>query len=192
MSRASRCAAGKRRDRAAEPARTSTDLLLRASRVFEGLLTSITIRMEDAGGLKRWMYRTFIGVAKRHGEAILEGRPVPLSGRLAYALGRFFLYAPLKNALGFSRIRVAYTPARRSGRTSSPSSAPRHQPEAALRPDRSLPVCDRAEGWRRARRHVGPAAPRVDIRLSDAGEVLFARPACSRATISTPRRRRRR
>ena len=78
-------------------------------RIFEALLTSVTIRMEDAGWLKRRLFDQFIGVARRHGEAILEGRPVPLSGRLAYALGNLLIYGPLKNVLGLSNIRVAYT-----------------------------------------------------------------------------------
>ena len=67
------------------------------------------IRMEDAGFLKRRMFHAFIGVARRHGEAILNGEPVPLHGRLLYALGRLLVYEPLKNVLGLSRVRVAYT-----------------------------------------------------------------------------------
>ena len=34
-------------------------------RVFEGLLTSVMIRMEDAGAVKRWMFRVCMDVAKR-------------------------------------------------------------------------------------------------------------------------------
>ncbi|MEA2773104.1 MAG: long-chain acyl-CoA synthetase [Acetobacteraceae bacterium] len=78
-------------------------------RVFEALLTDITVRMEDAGALKRWMYRTFIDVARRHGEAIQDGGEVKLLARALYALGERLVYAPLKNMLGFSRVRVAYT-----------------------------------------------------------------------------------
>jgi len=78
-------------------------------RVFEALLTRVMIRMEDAGALKRLMFRHFMGVAKRWGEAIANRRPAPLSARLQYALGRLLIYEPLKNTLGFTRIRVAYT-----------------------------------------------------------------------------------
>ena len=45
-------------------------------RVFEALLTQVSVRMEDAGALKRWLYRYFMGVAKRVGTRILEGKPV--------------------------------------------------------------------------------------------------------------------
>src|SRR5208283_4070094 len=78
-------------------------------RVLETFLTDITVRMEDAGRLKRWMYRTFIEIARRYGEAILDGREVPFRARMLYALGERLVYGPLKNMLGFSRVRVAYT-----------------------------------------------------------------------------------
>jgi long-chain acyl-CoA synthetase len=78
--------------------------------------------MNDASRLKRWMFDRFIEIARKHGEAILERRPVPLSGRLAYALGEFFVYGPLKNVLGLSNIRVAYTAGEAIGPTSFPSS----------------------------------------------------------------------
>ena len=67
------------------------------------------IRMADAGFLKRRMFHAFIGVARRHGEAILNGERVPLHGRLLYALGQLLVYEPLKNVLGLSRVRIAYT-----------------------------------------------------------------------------------
>lgn len=78
-------------------------------RIFENLLTSVTIRMEDAGRLKQAMVRHFLSVARKHGEAILDGRPASLAGRAQYALGRLLVYGPLVNVLGLSRIRVAYT-----------------------------------------------------------------------------------
>ena len=78
-------------------------------RVFEGLLTSVTIRMEDAGALKRKMFEYFMGVAKKVGPARMDGLPVGLGDRLLYALGDLFVYGPLRNNLGLSRVKVAYT-----------------------------------------------------------------------------------
>jgi long-chain acyl-CoA synthetase len=78
-------------------------------RVLEALLTQVSIRMEDAGRLKRAMYRYFMALAQRVGGAILDGRPVPLASRLLYALGDLLVYGPLRNVLGMSRVRVAYT-----------------------------------------------------------------------------------
>ena len=78
-------------------------------RVFEGLLTSVMIRMEDAGLLKRKLFRFFMDVAKRVGPALMDGQPVGAGDRLLYALGQVMAYGPLRNNLGFSRVRVAYT-----------------------------------------------------------------------------------
>jgi long-chain acyl-CoA synthetase len=78
-------------------------------RVLEALLTQVAIRMEDAGRLKRAMYRYFMALAQRVGGAILEGKPVGLGERLRYWAGDLLVYGPLRNVLGMSRVRVAYT-----------------------------------------------------------------------------------
>jgi len=78
-------------------------------RVLEALLTQVSIRMEDAGRAKRAMYDYFMGVARRVGGAILEGGRVNGADRLRYALGDLLVYGPLRNTLGMSRVRVAYT-----------------------------------------------------------------------------------
>ena len=78
-------------------------------RVFEGLLTSVMIRMEDAGALKRKLFHAFMAVAQRVGPARMDGKPVSPKDRLLYALGNALVYGPLRNTLGFSRVRVAYT-----------------------------------------------------------------------------------
>ncbi len=78
-------------------------------RVFEGLLTSVMIRMEDAGALKRGMFHYFMDVARKYGPTKMDGKSIGLVGGLLYALGNFFVYGPLRNNLGMSRVRVAYT-----------------------------------------------------------------------------------
>ncbi len=91
-------------------------------RVFEGLLTSVTIRMEDAGRVKRWIYERGMAVARRVGPALTDARLVSGQGaqaaggqavsfidRLAYGLGNLFVYGPLRNSLGLNRVRLAYT-----------------------------------------------------------------------------------
>ena len=78
-------------------------------RVFETMLTNIMVRMEDAGPLKRRMFRYFLDVARRVGEPVLDGKPVGFGDRIRYALGNFLVYGPLRNRMGFSNLRVAYT-----------------------------------------------------------------------------------
>ncbi|HEV8095593.1 MAG TPA: AMP-binding protein, partial [Burkholderiales bacterium] len=78
-------------------------------RVLEALLTQVSIRMEDADPMSRFFYGYFMGVATRVGGAILDGKPVSVLDRLLYALGDLCTYGPLRNVLGMSRVRVAYT-----------------------------------------------------------------------------------
>jgi long-chain acyl-CoA synthetase len=78
-------------------------------RVFENLLTQVMIRMEDASRIKRWLFQRFMAVARRCGAEIMDGKPVPFADRIAYAIGNLAVYGPLRNILGMSRIRVAYT-----------------------------------------------------------------------------------
>jgi long-chain acyl-CoA synthetase len=78
-------------------------------RIFEGLLTSVMIRMEDAGAIKKWLFHHFMDVARRVGPQIMDGKSVSAGDKLQYALGNLFIYGPLRNTLGLSRVRVAYT-----------------------------------------------------------------------------------
>jgi long-chain acyl-CoA synthetase len=146
-------------------------------RVFEQMLTRVTIRMEDAGRVKRTLFGFFIGIARRYGERLLDHRPVPVFGRLLYAVGRVLIYAPLMNVLGLSRVRVAYT----AGEAIGPELFSFYrslgfnlkqlygQTEAFLyvtaQPDRQI-FSDT----------VGPAAPNVALRIADSGEVQFRSP----------------
>jgi len=78
-------------------------------RIFESILTQVLIRMEDAGLLKRRMFTYFMAVARRSGATILEGQKVWFADRARYALGNLLVYGPLRNSLGLTRVRVAYT-----------------------------------------------------------------------------------
>ena len=78
-------------------------------RIFEGILTSVMIRMEDAGAIKRKMFHHFMDVAKRVGPALRDGLPVSLVDKISYKLGDLMVFGPLRNNMGFSRVRVAYT-----------------------------------------------------------------------------------
>ena len=146
-------------------------------RVFEALLTRVQIRMEDAGAVKHWLFRVFMDVARRWGEKIANGEPVPLSARLAYRLGNFLIYAPLKNALGFSRVRVAYTAGEAIGtelfafyRSIGLNLKQLYgQTEAFLFVTAQTDRAVRSDA-------VGPPAPNVELRVAESGEVQFKSP----------------
>jgi len=78
-------------------------------RVFETLLTTIMVRMEDAGKFKKSIFKHSMSVAERCGEKLLNGESVGFVDRLKYSIGNFFVYGPLRNQLGMSRVKVGYT-----------------------------------------------------------------------------------
>ena len=146
-------------------------------RVFEGMLTRIMIRMEDAGPLKRKMFHHFIGVAKKWGEKILNGETVPLGARLHYGLGELLVYGPLKNVMGFSDIRVGYT----AGEAIGPElfsfyrSIGLNLKQLYGQTEAFLYVTCQPDGQIRSDT-VGPPAPNVEIRISEDGELLYKSP----------------
>ncbi len=146
-------------------------------RIFEQMLTRITIRLEDAARLKRLLFRYFTGVARRYGEAILNRRPVPFGGRLLYAVGKFLIYEPLKNVLGLSRVRVAYT----AGEAIGPElfsfyrSLGINLKQLYGQTEAFLYITAHPDGQIHAAT-VGPAAPNVDLRIAESGEVQFKSP----------------
>src|SRR5258707_11883597 len=78
-------------------------------RVFEALLTQVSVRMDDAAAPKKWLSHYFMDVARRGGRRIMEGKPVGFLERVQYWLGDLLVYGPLRNVLGMGRIRIAYT-----------------------------------------------------------------------------------
>ena len=146
-------------------------------RVFESLLTSVTIRMQDASRFKLGLFNHFRDVALKWGEAILEGRQVPLSARLHYGLGEFMLYGPLKNALGLSNIRVAYTAGEAIGADlfSFFRSLGINLKQLYGQTEAFLYITAQTDNAVRSD-CVGPAMPGVDIRIADSGEVQFRSP----------------
>ena len=146
-------------------------------RIFEQMLTRITIRMKDAGRVKRSLFHYFIGVARRYGETILNREPTPLHGRLLYAFGRFLIYEPLKNVLGLARVRVAYT----AGEAIGPElfsfyrSLGMNLKQLYGQTEAFLYITAHPDG------HIHPAtvglpAPNVDLRIAESGEVQFKSP----------------
>ncbi len=146
-------------------------------RVFETLLTSVMIRMEDAGALKRRMFQYFLNHAKVVGPKLLDGKPVGIVDRLTYQLGNLLTIGPLKNTLGMSRIRVGYTAGEAIGPEifdfyralginlkqlygqTEASVFITQQPDHEVRPDT-----------------VGVPSPGVELRIADNGEVYYRSP----------------
>ncbi|MCG8690205.1 MAG: AMP-binding protein [Minwuiales bacterium] len=145
--------------------------------IFESFLTQIQIRMADASWLKRKLFDYFIGVADRCGIDVLEGRPVPFVDRLFYALGNFVVYGPLKNNLGLSRMRLAYTGGAPLGDEVFKfyRSIGVNLKQLYGQTESSAYVCMQRDGDVKVDT-VGPPCPGVEVRITEDGEVLYKSP----------------
>jgi long-chain acyl-CoA synthetase len=83
--------------------------VLAPPRIWENMLTGVQVKAADAPWLKRSVFEHFRGVAERVEILRADGKPVPLGLRLAYALGEFLVYGPIRDQLGLRRARWALT-----------------------------------------------------------------------------------
>ena len=156
-------------------------------RVFEGLLTSVMIRMEDASAIKRKMFHAFMGVARKVGPDLMDGKPVGLGDRLLYSLGNIVVYGPLRNTLGLSRVRVAYT----AGEAIGPDlfsfyrSIGINLKQLYGSTETAVFVCLQPDHEARADT-VGVPCDGVEIKLSDTGEILVKSPGLLKEYYKNP------
>ncbi|MXN65291.1 AMP-binding protein [Stappia sp. GBMRC 2046] len=146
-------------------------------RVFENMLTHIMVRMEDASKLKKRMFDYFMDVARRVGEPILNGEDVSFKDRLLYRLGEFLVYGPLKNQMGFTRLKVGYT----AGEAIGPEifrfyrALGLNLKQLYGQTEASVYITMQPDGQIYGDT-VGTPAPQVEIRIADNGEVLYRSP----------------
>jgi long-chain acyl-CoA synthetase len=156
-------------------------------RIWESLLTSVMVRVEDAARPKRAMIQFFLRLAQDIERKRLAGQAVPLWQRLFYPLGSLLVYGPLKDNLGLSRVRRAYTAGEAIG------------PEIFLffrglgvnvkqlygMTEASVFVTIQRDGDVRLDT-VGTPLTDVEIRISETGEVLFRSPGVFRGYAKNP------
>lgn len=146
-------------------------------RVFEIMLTAIMVKMEDAGKTKKKMFDFFMGVARRSGEKILNGEKVPFSDRVLYTLGEFFVYGPLKNRMGFTRLKVGYT----AGEAIGPEifrffrALGLNLKQLYGQTEASVYITLQPDGEIYGDT-VGTPAPDVELKIADSGEVMYRSP----------------
>ncbi|HHW32563.1 MAG TPA: long-chain fatty acid--CoA ligase [Paracoccus solventivorans] len=146
-------------------------------RVFEGQLTSVMIRMEDAGRFKKWLFDHYMKLARRVGVALTDGKPVGALDRLRYGLGNLLVFGPLKNTLGYSRIRVGYT----AGEAIGPEifdfyrSLGINLKQLYGQTEATVFITQQPDGEVRADT-VGVPSPGVEVRIAENGEVFYRSP----------------
>jgi len=155
--------------------------------VYENMLTQVMIRMEDAAAGKRKMFDFFMRHARRVGVRILNGEAVSLTDSLLYKLGNVLVYAPLKDVLGLSRTRLAYT----AGEAIGPDifdfyrSLGINIKQLYGQTECMVFICVQPDGEVYADT-VGTPAIDVEIKIDDSGEILYRSPGVFQAYHKNP------
>ncbi len=155
--------------------------------VLEGLLTQVSIRIEDLWWGGRKAYAFFMDLARRVGGRILDGEPVGLTDRLLYRLGNLFVYGPLRNVLGMSRVKVAYT----AGEAIGPDlfvfyrSIGINLKQLYGSTETAVFVCVQPNGQVKSDT-VGPPVKGVEVKVTDSGEILIRSPGLFREYHKNP------
>ena len=146
-------------------------------RVFESQLTTVMIRMEDAGRIKKALFDYFMAHADKFGSAILDGKEVGMWDRIKYSLGEAIIYGPLKNAMGFSNVRVGYT----AGEAIGPEifdfyrSLGINLKQLYGQTEASVFITQQPDGEVQSDT-VGVPSPSVEVKIGDNGEVYYRSP----------------
>ena len=145
------------------------------------------IRMEDAGALMRGMFEHFMNVARAHGPARMDGKSIGLWASLQYAVGDWLVYGPLRNNLGMSRVRVAYT----AGEAIGPDlftfyrSIGVNLKQLYGSTETAVFVCLQPDNEARADT-VGVPCAGVEIKVADNGEILVKSPGLLKGYYKNP------
>ena len=156
-------------------------------RVFENMLTNVMIRMEDASAIKLKLFKYFMNHAREVGVQLLDGKPVGLADRLLYMLGDILVYGPLKNTLGLSKIRIAYT----AGEAIGPEiftfyrSLGINIKQLYGQTEAAVFITMQADG-EVSSDSVGKPAPGVEIEIADSGEVMYRSPGVFKCYYKNP------
>jgi long-chain acyl-CoA synthetase len=155
--------------------------------IYETVLTKVMIRMEDASKIKRYMFKYFMDLAKSVGIRILDGKSVSIAERALYGLGNLLVYGPLRNNLGLSRTRLAYT----AGEAIGPEifsffrSLGINIKQLYGQTEATVFICAQPDGEVKSDT-VGKVFPGVELRLSDNNEVFYRSPGVFHSYYKNP------
>jgi len=156
-------------------------------RYFEGLLTQLMVRMEDSSGIKRRMFHYFLDHAKKVGPALMDGKSIGGFDRFKYWIGDKLIYGPIRNRMGMTHTRLGYT----AGEAIGPEifefyrSLGINLKQLYGQTEASVYITIQPDGEVRADT-VGIAAPGVDLKIAESGEVFYRSPGTFREYYKNP------
>jgi long-chain acyl-CoA synthetase len=161
--------------------------LLYNSRLWDNLVATVQVRMNDATWLNHKMYELFLPIGYKVADRRFAKKELSLGLQAAYGLGNVLIFAPLRDQMGMSNVRAAYT----AGSALSPD---------AMRFFHALGInlkqiygSTEVSGGATIHRDgdikfasVGQPIPGVDIQVSTSGEILIAGPTVFQGYFKNP------
>ena len=151
------------------------DNLLYGARLWDSQVGAVQVRVNDATRLNRWLYDRFLPVGYKVADKKFNKEPIGLGLKMSYKLGDLLVFAPLRNQLGLSRVRGAYT----AGAVLSPDHI-RFYHALGINLKQVYGTTEVSGGVTVHRdgdikfASVGVPYPGVDIQTTDEGELLIA------------------
>ncbi len=152
--------------------------ILYNSRLWDSQVGLVQVKMKEASWLNRQLYNIFLPVGYKVADKKFVNERIGLGLQAAYFLGDRLLFRPLRDNLGLSKIRAAYT----AGSTLSPD-AMRFFHALGINLKQIYGSTEVSGG---ATAHydgdikfasVGRPVPGVDVKISPEGEILITSPA---------------
>src|SRR5438270_1977694 len=84
-------------------------IFLAVPRIWEKFYSAITIALKDATPLQQWVYRRAIDIGYRMVDCRIEGKPPPLSLRIANGIAYRLAFRNIRRMIGLDRCRIAFT-----------------------------------------------------------------------------------
>lgn len=146
---------------------------LAAPRSWDNMLTTIQVRMEDSTPLKKWLYDVFMNSALASERRKLEGKQPSLKERLMRQLGEWLIFGPIKDQLGLTRLRNAFTGGEAIGEDTFVFYRALGVKLRQFYGQTESSAFNALQDTEEVRLHtVGKPLPGVEVKISDNGEIM--------------------
>jgi long-chain acyl-CoA synthetase len=146
---------------------------LAAPRSWDHLLTTVQVRMEDSTRIKRALYEWFMRAATAAERRKLAGQAPTTGQRLMRPLGEWLVMGPIKDQLGLTRLRNAFTGGEAMGEDTFVFYRALGVRLRQLYGQTESSAFNAMQSADEVRLHtVGRPLPGVDLRIADDGEIL--------------------
>lgn len=165
----------------------SPESVIYNSRLWDGIVGTIQVRMQDATWLNRKLYQWFLPIGYKMADRKLVGQSVGVGLQMAYGLGDWLVFRPLRGQLGLAKVRSAYT----GGAALSPD-AMRYLHALGINLKQVYGSTEVTGGATIHRdkdikfASVGIPAPGIEVAIAEDGEILLAGPTVMQGYYKNP------